>query len=424
MNFSDDKIKNDLLKHSSLMFLATIVSGSFNFLLQIVANRKLMEGDFAFMYSLFTLSMIFGVLGMSVLSMISKQISHYRASGQVSKVSYLLVHTLGKISLIALAVFIVFLPFAGKIASILNRPGEVTAVMVTGFLMCLSVVVPVVYGALQGMERFKQWSLSMIIFAALRFTIGCSLIYLGFNVTGAISASIIAYILIFALIFYWLKDVCFGEENPVRDNLIDYYKTSWWIVVAFLFNYIICFVDILIVQHYFIEGSAVYSSASLLGRTIFYLPLALAAGMFPKVSAACADRKCPLPLLKTTLKYSFTLCALAAVIICTLADFLVSLVLKSAYSADVPALLRIFVFAFIPYALITILIYYNIAAHRVKVLWVLLGGAIMHLVLLNFFRQSLSMVIKTLAVSGVIICAALLIFTFGQKKAPESDERR
>ena len=424
MNFSNDKTKNDLLKHSGLMFLATVVSGSFNFLLQIVANRELTETDFSFMYSLFTVSMIFGVLGMSVLSMVSKQISHYRANAQTSKVSYLLVHTLGKISLIALAAFITFLPFAGKIASVLNRPDAVTAVMVTGFLMCLSVVVPVIYGALQGMERFKQWSLSMIIFAVLRLAIGCSLIYLGFNVTGVISASIIAYILIFALIFYWLKDVFFGDENPVKDNLISYYKTSWWIVIAFFFNYIICFIDILMVQHYFLDGAPVYSSASLLGRTIFYLPMALAAGMFPKVSAACADKKSPLPLLKTTLKYSFTLCFLAAVILFTSADFLVGLILKSAYSADVPALLRIFVFAFIPYALITILVYYNIAAHRIKVLWVLLGASIMHVILLNFFRQSLFMVIKTLAVSGVIICAALLIFTFGQKKVPEIDERR
>ena len=423
MNFSKDKTKNDLLKHSSLMFLATIVSGSFNFFLQIVANRKLAESDFSFMYSLFTLSMIFGVLGMSVLSMVSKQISQYRANAQTSRVSYLLVHTLGKISLIAIVAFITFLPFAGKIASVLNRPDAVTAVMVTGFLMCLSVVVPVVYGTLQGMERFKLWSLSMIIFAILRFTIGCSLIYLGFNVTGVISASIIAYILIFSLIFYWLKDIFFGDENPVKDNLISYYKTSWWIVIAFFFNYIICFIDILMVQHCFLEGAPAYSSASLLSRTIFYLPLALAAGMFPKVSAAYADKKSSLPLLKTTLKYSFTLCSLAAVILFVCADFLVGLVLKSAYSAEVPALLKIFVFAFIPYALITILIYYNIAAHRIKVLWVLLGGSLMHVILLSFFKQSLFMVIQTLAVSGVIICAALLIFTFGQKKVPEIDER-
>jgi O-antigen/teichoic acid export membrane protein len=239
---------------------------------------------------------------------------------------------------------------------------------------------------------------------------------MGYNVTGAIVASVIAYIVVFLIILYWLRDIIFGEEKSVQQNLIAYYKTSWWITIAFLFNYIICFVDILIVQHYFPgNDAALYSSASLLGRATFYLPWALAASMFPKIPKLIAEGKSSLQLLKTTLKYSFVLCLAAATCIFIFSSFIVGWLLKGSYGLQVPGLLKIFTFALIPYALITILIYYNIAAHRIKVLWVLFAGAIMHLLLLSNFRNSLSEIVYTLAVSGIIICAALFVFTFSQE---------
>ena len=416
MKISFKNLNLELIKHSGLMFTATIVGGLFNFLLQIVANNFLTENDFSFMYSLFTLSMIFGVLGISVLTMISKEISAYRASNEQAKIAYLLVHTLIKISLMVAIVFVIFLPFAGKIASILNRPNASVAVIFTGLLMCLSVIVPVGYGALQGLEKFNQWSLSMIIFSFIRLATGVTLIYLGYNVTGAIIASVIAYVISFIIILYWLRDIIFGEEKAVQENLIAYYKTSWWITAAFLFNYIICFIDILIVQHYFSgNDAALYSSASLLGRATFYLPWALAASMFPKVSKLVVEGKSSIGLLKTTLKYSFALCLAAATCIFVFSSLIVGWVLKGSYGAQVPGLLKIFTFALIPYALITILIYYNIAVHRIKVLWVLLAGSIMHLLLLNNFRNSLTEVVYTLAVSGIIICAAHFVYTFSQE---------
>jgi O-antigen/teichoic acid export membrane protein len=348
--------------------------------------------------------------------MISKEISAYRAVNEQAKIAYLFVHTLIKISIIIAVVFVLFLPFAGKIASILNRPDASIAVIITGLLMCLSVVVPVSYGALQGLEKFNQWSLGMIIFSFIRLAAGVVLIYLGYNVTGALVASVIAYIVSFLIILYWLRDIIFGEEKAVNENLIAYYKTSWWITAAFFFNYIICFIDILIVQHYFSgNDAALYSSASLLGRATFYLPWALAASMFPKVSKLIAEGKSSLELLKTTLKYSFVLCLSAAICIFIFSNLIVGWLLKGSYGLQVPGLLKIFTFALIPYALITILIYYNIAAHRIKVLWVLFAGAIMHLLLLSNFRNSLSEIVYTLAVSGIIICAALFVFTFSQE---------
>lgn len=418
-----EKLKDELIKHSSMMFSATILGGLCNFLFQIYANHNLLPNNFALLYSLITLSMMAGILGMTVLTMMAKQVSYYRTKDETGKIAYLFTHMLGKISLIALLGFVIFLPFSQKIALFFNRPDANLAVIITGLLMALSIILPISYGTLQGLQHFKQWSLSMLLFALVRLLSGILLIYLGFKVAGAISGSIVAFIVTFLIILVWIRGLIFREEKPAKVSLIDFYKTSWWILGSFLFGNIICFIDILLVQHFLENEAAHYSSASMLARTIFYLPWAIAASMFPKVSALYAQKKSTLALLKKTLLYSLILCALAALAIFMLSKFIVSFLLDSAYLETVPSLLKLFVFALIPYALITILVYYNIAAHKIKVVTILLPLAVFHIVLLSIFHSSLKMIVITLAASGTIIFTTLLIFTLKSTQKVEEYER-
>lgn len=411
IKFIKEKLKDELLAHSSMMFSATILGGLCSFLFQIYANHNLNERNFSLLYTLMTLTIMVGVIGMTVLTMVAKQVSHYKAKDETEKIAYLFTHILAKISLIALLGFLIYSVFSCKIASFFNRPDATLAVVITGMLMALSVIIPVGYGVLQGLQRFHQWSLSMIISSLSRLLAGVLLIYLGFEVTGAVSGSLIAFIVTFTIILFWLKGVLFKEERPTQVSLIEFYKTSWWILGIFLFGNIICFIDILIVQHFLENRAACYSSASVLGRTIFYLPSAIAASMFPKVSGLYAKRQPTLPLLKKTLLYSFGLCILAALTICALSKFIVAIVLDEIYLEAVPELLRLFVFALIPYALITILIYYNIAAHKVKVVGVLLFQTGFHIVILSMFHRDLKEIIYALAFSGCIIFISLLWFT-------------
>jgi len=410
-SFIKKKLKDDLLRHSGVMFMASIVGGLFNFLFQIYANHNLSPDDFALFYSLATLSLMIGILGMTGLTMVAKQVSHYKTNNETGKIAYLFTHMLGKTSLLVFFGFIIYLPFTQKIASFFNRPDANLAVIITGILLAISLIAPIAYGLLQGLEKFNQWSLSMILFSLLRLLSGILLVYLGFKVTGAISSSLVAYVIVFIMILYWMRKLIFREEKPVQVSLIDFYKTSWWILGAFLFGNVICFIDILLVQHFLQSGSAQYSSASMLGRAIFYLPWALGASMFPKVSALAAQNKPTMHLLKKTLSFSFILCSSAAIIIFVMSRFIISLLLDKVYLETVPGLLRMFVFALIPYALITILVYYNIAMHRVKVVGVLLLQAVFYVTLLALFHSSLKQVIFVLGLSGIIIFISLLIFT-------------
>ena len=82
-----------------------------------------------------------------------------------------------------------------------------------------------------------------------------------------------------------------------------------------------------------------------------------------------------------------------------------------AFSTIIP-LLRLFGIAMGPFALTNILIYYNLARHRVKFLYFLIGGTFLQIVLLSVFHASLLQVVFILGLSGFVILAFLFLLTY------------
>jgi uncharacterized membrane protein len=74
--------------------------------------------------------------------------------------------------------------------------------------------------------------------------------------------------------------------------------------------------------------------------------------------------------------------------------------------------LRVFGIAMSPFALINILIYYNLACHKIKFLYFLLGGVFLQVTLLIIFHASFSQVILILGLSGLLILTSLLLLTY------------
>jgi len=132
--------------------------------------------------------------------------------------------------------------------------------------------------------------------------------------------------------------------------------------------------------------------------------------MFPKVSEEKTRGGDSLPLLKQSLIYSLLLCLGAALFFFFFPKLIIN-IFRPAYSAAVPPLLKGFGFALIPLALTTILVYYNLAVHRMKFIYGLGGGVFLHIVLLSKFHATLLQVILVLGISGTFIF--LLISAFG-----------
>lgn len=413
--FIKEKLNDELLKHGGILFAANILGGFFNFLFQIFMNHGLPPSQFAALYVLMAVTMIISVPGMSIQTLMAKQISHLKAKNQLQAAPSLVMHFLNRVILAAAAILAAMICLRGRIDSFLNIENS-TSIVIAAFIVFLALVLPVGYGVLQGLQRFTALGFSLILFGLGRFALSLILVFLlKAGLSGALGSSIFAFVLTAILIFAILKKE-FEVDIKKEASLEKIDSFMWTLLVSFALAYILTFIDIIFVKHFFSPAeSARYSSVSVLARIVFYFPWAIAGAMFPKVSYAYAKGGETKPLLKRSLKYAFLLSIVPAVCFLILPDFFLRF-LKADYLGTA-FLLQIFGFALIPFVLLTVLVYYHLAVHNKKIIYILGISTVFHLTMLNFFHQSLSIVIAVMALSGSLIFLYTFKITFAKQKA-------
>ncbi|NOX97927.1 MAG: hypothetical protein GXO98_07725 [Nitrospirae bacterium] len=413
------KSSDGLIKQANIMFFAGIVGGLGNFLFQIFMNRGLQPGDFAAFSSLLALFVIISVPGVTIQTVIAKQVSHYRANGDQKKIASLFLQSLGKVSLLGGVLLIIFMVASRFLTRFLKIDSQ-GPIIITGIALGMAFLAPVAFGTLQGLQKFVPWAVNGIASVSARLIAGIILVFFGFRVAGAMGSSIIAAVVSLGLALFSLKFL-FGQDAPrEKIDFMEMYRYSLPVLGALFFLALLQFVDIVLVKHFFSKTLAAdYSTASVLGRTIVYLPAAVSAVMFPKVSEEKTRGGDSFPLLKQSLIYSLLLCFGAALFFFLFPKLIIN-IFRPAYAATVPPLLKVFGFALIPLALTTILVYYNLAVHRMKFIYGLGGGVMLHIILLSRFHATLPQVILVLGISGTFIF--ILVSAFGWSR--KSKEKR
>ncbi len=100
MNFIRHLRGNELLKHSSILFSASIIAGFLNYFFQVLVGRMLGPSDYGVYSSLVALLYIMSVPSSTIQTSISKLVSEYNP--EYEKIKYLLIHAFRKLTLLAL----------------------------------------------------------------------------------------------------------------------------------------------------------------------------------------------------------------------------------------------------------------------------------------------------------------------------------
>lgn len=408
-NFIKNKLKDDLLKHSGILFIASILAGVSNFLFQIFMNHGLSSPEFAALYAMLAVTMIASVPGMTIQTVMAKQVSHLKAKNKMEQLPGIIRNFLTKVSLTAVLVVVLILIFSPAISGYLKIE-QVNSIIIVGFIIGLALILPVGYGALQGLEDFGFLGVTMTAFTFLRLILALVFVFIfHMGISGALGSSIFAFAAASILIFITLHKNFKGYDR--EQITVEKTENFMWIcLITFTFAFMLSFIDIILVKHFFGAGEAAqYSAASLLGRAVFYFPWAVSGAMFPKAAFAHTRGEPTKPLLDKSLKYSFWLSVIPAVSFLIAPQFFLS-ILKAEYSSAA-YLLRIFGIILLPFVLLTVFIYYNLAIHNKKIMYVLGAGAIFHLAVLNIFHRSLLQLITALGFSGLVILSAVFLFT-------------
>lgn len=400
--------KDELIKHGTIMLVATVLSGVLNVGFQMIMIRMLGVVNYATLFPLTALFMIVSVPAGTIQTVVAKYISSFNAQRQFAKMSYLIIRMLNKLSKL-LFIFLILYFLSTKLIAGYLKIQNLSPVIIVGPILFFSILFPVILGAMQGLERFTQIGLIGVLGAIFRILFGTLLVYLGLGVSGALLGGLLSGVLMVVITWWLLKDIWRVRPYDKEIGKAGIYRYFIPVTIAYICYGVVTYIDAVIVKHYFQDVLAgYYSTVSMVGKVFLFPSMAFSGAMFPKVSSQYEQGKKTRQLLIKTLVYS-TLVCLVGILGCLLFPKIIIYVLmrraditEDTFRVMVP-LLRFVGFAISPYGLACIVINYYLARHWTRFLPFLAVAALLQIVLLVLFHNTLIQVLTVLFVTGIFI---------------------
>jgi len=396
-------INNRLIKTGIYLFIASLAGNVSAYFFQFYMSRKLSVADFGMLNSLLSLSAIISVPAGTVLVVMARYVSKFNALRAIGKIKYLFYNAYIKLLLAGMLGVGIFVSLSGYLCDYLNINTRFPLILI-GISLLISLLLPINMGILQGLQKFGYLGLSGILSGVLRLACGVLLISRGLGVNGAIVAGIIPSLVMLFITFYpirFLFNKAVHNDNERYTKEILLYSlpvTLSALCFTGLFN-----IDLVLVKHFFSpEDAGNYAAVAILGRSIFYLPGAIILAMFPMVSESHTLNKDTHGLLNKALLFTLLLSGVGLVLFFVFPSQLMGLLMGKKFIATAP-LLRIFGLAMLPFALLNILINFNLAKHSTKFVYTLVFGCLLEVFLMYLYHNTLMQVLYIMMGSGTLL---------------------
>ena len=400
-----------LTKQVGIVFVSSLVGNISNYFFQIFMGRSLGPTDYGILASLFSLFTILSVPAGVLQTVTAKYASNFKAHKELGKIAKLVKGLLRRVSLFGLVGFILFIIASRSISSFLHIPSSLP-VIITGVALLLSIVYPVVAGAIQGLQAFGYLGIDIIIATLVKLFFGIFFVYLGFKVNGALLGLILGTLAGILFLIIPLKPIFAENELNSDFGFSEVYKYFLPTSVMLLCFMIITNIDLILVKHFFDPIQAgYYAAASVIAKIFIYLPGAITLVMFPKTSELHALNEEHRPILKKGLLYGILLCGAALLLLLAIPSFIVESMFGGQYISITP-LVGIFSSAMCFFALANILFLYQLSIHELSFLKTLIIGTIAEVILIVLFHTSLTQVILTLLGVALFLFLSNVYYVF------------
>ncbi len=301
--------QSGLLRHSVLLLFATQFGNVATMLFQILMMRQLSRIEYGMLASMLSLVLITGTPLEALRTAVAHQTALLMRMGQGGALRAFLRHWAR--SLLVAAALIVLIGWLGRhgISTLLQLPAP-GLVILTGFIVAGSLFMPYFQGALQGGQAFTWMAIHGQVWGVVRFVIGALLVWIWVSrsiqptAMTALSAQMMAVVASVAVGGWAVARLI--RRQPVCLELPFAGWNYFLLSLAVLIGYAVLMnADVALVKIFFDpEQAGVFAQAATIGRSIVFLPVPIAAVMFPKVVSAgvstAGDRRVMLKALLFT----------------------------------------------------------------------------------------------------------------------------
>lgn len=407
--------KDDLLRHTAILFAGMAVVHVCNLVYQMVVIRSLPGKEYAL------LAAFLGVLAIISypLSTLTTGLGRYSSllcqqsrSGDVRRLLRKWLLLTGTPALLLGSVVIIF---HGSVAGFLHL-NRAAPVIIIGAVLPALFWLPVLTGAAQGMQLFGWCSASAIAGAFLKLMLGAGFVWFlhpacGWAMLGhgaGVYAS--AGILVVGLFLVLRGGVKTGESLP---SLRFYLLQSFFVLTAFA---VLMNADVVLVKHY-LPGETGFAVTATLGRIVSFLSATVAVAMFPKVASSDGTTAAHRNIFFRSFGFTAGFIAVAAVGCFLFPRLLLHILGMRDVTASAVLLTRLMTVAMSASALLNVVVQFLLAQHRLKETIATVVSGLLYLLSAHFFHGTAGQIALSACVFNITALLAGLYAVLRLQKA-------
>ena len=380
------------MTRSIILVLVGSLGGSFlNYLFHLAMGRMLTPSEYGTLVTLFSLLYLVGVPGGVLGTTATKFAAQYKARGDFGAVGAALIWASKVIAVLGLIFLGLAFVFRYQLAGFLKIAHPLLPVLFFGFI-ALSLLATPLLGFLQGLLRFKAFSLMSFLGPLLKVLFGVGLAVLGFGIWGVTWGLIISSGLAIAISLLLLKkNLRFSPGSSfVKTDLLKYALPTTVILLALTAFYN---ADVILVKHFFSsEEAGIYGAVVMLGRIIFFGLGSVVLVAFPMAAEKQERGENPLAILRKSLLLVVPGAVIGVLVYFLMPRFLVSLLFGSKYLAAVPYLGIFAVFMGL-YTVVDLVSRFFLSVGEFRPAIFLIIFSVLQIILLCFFHETLAQVV-------------------------------
>jgi O-antigen/teichoic acid export membrane protein len=406
-----DREPDNLIKHSILVLALTHTANIANLLFHVVMGRTLPKEEYAILVSVLGIALIFAtpmVAMQNTLAHFTGRLQQQNRSGDIRR---LVRSWIVKILLIGTPAVLLILICCNRAAAALHMPSSVPLI-ITACAIFAALFVPVLSGALQGIQSFVWMCVTANAWGIVRLILGAVMV-------ACVSASAISGVtahavgMVISLLVGTAGIALVIPKGTSSGQELDQSDRYFFLSLAAMLGFsVLMYADMILVKHFFTnpEDYGNYARAATIARTLVFLPFPIAGVLFPKVVSeggrSAADAGTLIKALLFTcviIAGSLTLFLLFPKIV------LLALYKESSPTAEMVRLVRLLSCAMAPLGLTFMMMNFELAQRRFACLWILAACAAALVGGICVFHASLWNVVITLAgaasVSAIVLAA-------------------
>lgn len=367
---------------TTAMVLLTGLASATNYASNLVFSRLLTPASFGDLTALLAVVVVITVPAGAAQTIGAERVAALMAEGEEDRVRLLIRHVLAHVAVISLVSAAVVGLAAPLVYEILDLQALGAALALVP-LLAVSLFIPVVWGLLQGFDRFVALGSLMLIAAVSRIAFGAPWAAAGGGAGGALAGQAVGNAFAVAVTLWLLRGHLIGRGTGAASRGIRRrpdartLNASWaFIAFALLSN-----LDIILAK-LFLDASQAgeYAALSTISKIIIFLPSAIAVVMVPGIARArVADgsangvlRRGGLLVLGTTL--------LAAIPIAAFPEFVMETMFGAQYTGAAGGV-RAMTLAGFGLALLYLLVVYTVAIQDNRWVFVLSAAVLLQVLL-------------------------------------------